>query len=406
MQQEKSWSAIWLLRLMVLLVAAGICAGTMAGCGGRGPKSPNPPPPIDPQRAQWEREFAHLLTAEMQLPTWREYVIGPGDTISITMVGRPDIFGFAQSGNLDSGTGEGSQRGPQNILGTLTVQITENPSIILPYVGEVQVHGRTASQLQEDLREIYAKVIRDPQPIVLIEEFYQNQVAVLGAVVSPGRYPLDVGDTLLDLIFKANGANVGRGNPPARILKIFREKVSMVERSQLPPEELLDRLREGDILKPREEILVPLDEFLIGGDLSYNIPLQANDIVYLQPAGTINVHGLVNRPRVVFLGPSLRTVVQVLTETGGLKFAAQSTIEVVRTNPDGSETSFYMNARRMVKRRDADFVLRENDQVFVYRNPWRSVVAYVESIFKSGLSAAGSATYGPAFDTNNNNSNN
>src|SRR5690606_10389897 len=105
------------------------------------------------------------------------------------------------------------------------------------------------------------KVIRDPQPIVLIEEFYQNQVAVLGAVVSPGRYPLDVGDTLLDLIFKANGANVGRGNPPARILKIFREKVSMVERSQLPPEELLDRLREGDILKPREEILVPLDEF-------------------------------------------------------------------------------------------------------------------------------------------------
>jgi len=378
--------------MAAILILGGLMSG-LAGCRAtRGPNSPNPPPPIDPQRALWEEKFAQLMTAEMQLPSWREYTIGPGDTIAITMVGRPDIFGFPQAVNPDQ---EGGTSGPQNILGTLTLQISESPVIVLPYVGEIRVHGKTAAQLQEELKTLYGKFIRDPQPIVLIEEFYQNQVAVLGSVVSPGRFPLDIGDTLIDLIFKASGPQLGRGNPPARILKVYREKLSIRERLEMTPDEIIERLREGDALRPREEIIVPLDEFLIGGDISFNIPLMPNDIVYLPPAGTINVHGIVQNARVVFLGPSLRTVVQVLTEVGGLRYAAATRIELVRSYPDGTQKSFYMDARRMMRRADPDFMVQENDQIFVYRHTGRSIVAFIETIFRVGFSTGVNASYSP-----------
>lgn len=342
--------------------------------------SPFVPPPYDASEPITAAEIERLNSAEYQLLPKSRYTIGPGDVLSLNFVGRPDILGVEES---DS---EG-----------FVVRITQDPTITLPYVGAVIVHGKTAEQLQAELRSAFSAFVKDPEPVVRIREFFHNQVIVIGSVQNPGRYELQAGDTIVDAVFRAGGLTLGgrTGFAPAPVLKVYRDKLPQSERLQLDPADLLERLREGNRIIPRDEIVLPLDEFLLGGDLSFNIPLQPNDIVYIPPAGTVSILGDVGRPRVVFLGPSLRTLAHVLTEVGGLDFQAANEVEVVRTLADGTQESYFLDARRVLRRKDRDFVLRDNDQVFVYRSNWRTFLGILGQVFGASARTGVNATYNP-----------
>ncbi|MGF1572274.1 MAG: polysaccharide biosynthesis/export family protein [Sumerlaeia bacterium] len=353
----------------------------VAGCGTRGPDSSLVGAPVDVDRLNWEQDIQRINSGELKLPERLDYRLGPGDVISLTLVGRPDILGVDKEGK------------------PFALEITENPGIVLPYVGSIRAHGKTPEQMQKEIQDAYRSIVRDPIVILTVDKYFYNQVSIIGSVNLPGRYKLDVGDTILDGIFKAGGltfGGVGRTLPPARVLKLYREKVGQEQRYNLPPEELLLLFQDEDgFITTREELTIPLEEFIFGGDLSYNIPLQPNDVLFIPPAGTVSVHGPFKNPRVVFLGPGLRTLVQVMTECGGLRFKAASRVEVVRNNADGSTTSFYMDARKIRERKEPDFILEDNDQVFAFNHPVRSTLDVVGSIFRGASSAGVNATYSP-----------
>ena len=357
-----------------------LAVGALTGCT-RGPSSVDILPPEDPEHEVADARIREVLNSpELQLGEASDYVIGPGDVISLTLVGRPDVL------NEDKDKG-GYQ-----------VTVSASPNITLPMIGAIRVHGKTSAQLQDELRTAYTQFIQNPVPIVAVERLEYNQVNVLGAVNEPGRVQLEPGDTLAEAIFKAGGLSLGGkagGLPPGRYLKIYREKVGRKERTDLSVEQLLAKIREKDRIAPRKEILVPIEQFIFSGELDYNIPLRANDIVYVPPAGAVIVHGPVRDAGVTFLGPSLRTLSQVLTERRGMRYGAASRIELVRSFPDGSRKSYYLNGRRIMARQDRDFMLQDNDQVFVYRNFGRSVLESLGSIFKAGVSTGAQATYNP-----------
>jgi len=352
------------------------------GCGTRGPNSAFIPPPEDPEREAVQSRIDRLLRSpELQLGAARDYYIGPGDIVSLALVGRPDVFGS---------TAEGPER--------MRITVTENPLITLPFIGAIKVHGKTAGELQADLKTAFSVFVNDPEPIVVIEEYNYNQVTVLGSVKVPGRYPMDFGSTLMDAIFRAGGLTFGRdtgGPPPGRYVKVYRDKVTPREKSNLSMEELLERLQEEDRIAPREEIVVPIEDFINAGQLAYNIPLQPNDIVYIPPAGTVLVQGHLNHSGVVFLGPSLRTLGGVLTEKGGLKWGAASRVEIVRHQPGGEPISYFLNARRIMERRIPDFLLRDGDIVIAFRHPTRAPLETIGEIFSGSVRAGANATYNP-----------
>jgi polysaccharide export outer membrane protein len=368
----------------VLLRAVVMVAGLalMAACGARDPGSPYLPPPQDPERVAVEAALAQMVQdPELQMPPQGDYLIGPGDELAISLLNRPEILGEKVEEGL-----------------RYRVKVTENAFIVMPYIGAIRVHGRSAAQFQEDLRAAYAGFIQDPEPLVTIEKFSRNQITVLGTVRNPGRYPYEQGDTLLEGIFRAGGLTFGGktgGLAPGRYLKIYREKIPARERLELTPEQLLQRLTEGDKLLPRREIVIPIDTFINQGELSWNIPLIPGDVVYIPPAGTVFVHGRVRYEGVVFLGPSLRTVTQVVGERGGLRIGAASIVEVVRHNPGEDPVSYYFDIRDQMIRREPDFLLQDGDQIFVYSNPWRVVLEYLDGIMRTSISAGASATYNP-----------
>jgi polysaccharide export outer membrane protein len=367
----------------ILAVAIALCVVfAAAGCGGaRSASSPYIPPPEDPARAAWMEAIEELRANPDFLKPPAEYYLGPGDVLSVSIVGRTDVLGE------DQRNGE-----------PFRVTISENPNIVFPLIGSVRVHGKTPEQVRQTLTDAYGALLRSPTLILTVEKFYQNQVTVLGSVKQPGRYLLEPGDTILDAVFKAGGLTLGGKTgdlPPARNLKILRLRTTMKDRADRTAEELLEMLMVDGQVVPREEFNVPLDEFLIGGDLSNNIPLVAGDIIYVPPAGTATVYGPVRSPKVVFLGPGLRTLGDVINECGNLRFKAASRVEVVRQVPGNETRSFFLNARRIMKRKDQDFILQDSDRVYVYADGFRSILDGIGSVFKATASTGVNATYNP-----------
>lgn len=370
------------IRNAVRLAALTLFLGMAIGCGvARGPNSAYVPPPADPERDRWTADLELLQADSAAYFPKTGYFLGAGDVFTFTLVGRADIIGREEA------TGE-----------VLRFTVTEDPAIVFPYIGAVRVHGKSPAQLQEELGVAYAAIIHDPVPVLTVEKFHANQFVVVGSVREPGRYPLQPGDTVIDAVFRAGGLSLGGRNaelPPARVLKVYREKTTLAERTQLTSEELMERFREEDRLLPREEFVIPLDEFLLGGDLRHNIPLHGGDLIYIPPAGTVTVHGPVKTPKVVFIGPGLRTVAQIITECGGMRYRAGSRIELVRRGEDGSTESIFLNARRIMKRQDPDFYLQDNDQVFVYSHPTRTVLDALGAVFSASANTGVNATYSP-----------
>ncbi len=367
------------LFLQITTIAAVLL---LAGCSTRGPRSEPALPPVDFEGIEWENDFQRLKTQEYLFPGRSEYVIGPGDILSLTLVGRQDMLGLSD----------------ENTDGGLKIQVSESPFIVLPHIGAIRAHGKTQLELERDLRDAYDAVIRNPVVVLTIENYHYNQVTVLGSVNKAGRYILEPGGTLVDAIFKAEGFSLGgiqRGLPPGRVIKIYREKLPRRERIERPIDELMKILSEESELSTREEILVPFDDFIIRGRLKHNLPLLPNDIVYVPPAGTVSVQGYFGNPRVVFLGPGLRLLSEVATETGGLKFKAASRVEIIRTDDDGSVESIFVDLRRVMKRKDPDIYMEDNDKIVSYLHPRRAVLDSFYSIFRASATTGVSATYSP-----------
>lgn len=367
---------IQLLVVLVLLTS-------IVGCGStRNPRSPYIPPPADLNRRDWEQAIVQLREDPEGLIPPQTYSLGPGDVLAISIIGRPDLLGIDEEG----------------IDNRARFTVTESPFIILPYLGSIRVHGKTQEQLQEDLTVAYSRLVKDPVVFVTVEKFHWNQISVLGSVRSPGRFPLEPGDTLLEVIFRAGGLTFGGRTgdlPPKRILKIYRQMDPTRRYSDMSLEELLTMIRETGTLTPRREIILPLDSFILGGDLSFNITMQPGDIVYIPPAGTVTVHGAVMAPRVVFLGPGLRSFAQIMTEVGGLKWRATTNVEIVRQRPDGATESIFVDARAIMKREEPDVLIEDNDQIFVYVHPIRNVFAGIGSFFRATIATGVNATYSP-----------
>lgn len=367
------------------IVLALLCApilALLAGCAVPTRPSVPPGPPIDLKRQIDERALERLLSEELQIRRPTEYLLGPGDVINVQLVGRPDV--------LSSGP-QGQERGVE-------ITLSESSMISLPLIGAISVHGKTAGQLQEDLERAYSQFIRDPQPLVLVTFYNRNQVTVIGSVVESGKVPLEFGDTLLDAIFKAGGLSPGGrggGLAPGRTLKIYREKVSHEQRMEMTMDELIEAITTREGVVPREEIVVPIEDLIFEGKLQYNLPLAPNDIVYVPPAGTASVIGRVGGPGVAFLGPSVSSTTQVLTEMGGMRFSADSRIHVVRPAGDGTFVTYTINGRRMLSRREPDFYIHDGDQLFVFGTRLRAVGEWLGDLFNASIRTGANATYSP-----------
>jgi polysaccharide export outer membrane protein len=183
------------------------------------------------------------LTAEGEVDT-----VGPGDVLQITVfeVGAalfsPGGAGLASLGVAAAPTAAGENFPP--------VIVGRDGAVALPYVGRLNVSGRTVEQVQAMIAEALKGKSQAPQVIVSIRENVANTVFVIGDVKRPGRVGLSLArERLLDAIAEAGGGAYPNQDLTVRVSRGGREA-----------EARLDRIAPGSaddlLLLPRDRIAV------------------------------------------------------------------------------------------------------------------------------------------------------
>ena len=110
------------------------------------------------------------------------YIIGPGDTLHITVWQNPDL--------------------------STTVQVRPDGRISAPLVSGMQAAGLTADQLAAEIKKDVSKYVRDPVVTVVVSDFHgalSQQVSIVGAAAKPQSIPYRDKMTLLDAMIAAGG---------------------------------------------------------------------------------------------------------------------------------------------------------------------------------------------------------
>lgn len=271
-----------------------------------------------------------------------EYLIGPGDVLSIIVYDHPELTIPAGAERSASETGN---------------RVQQDGTMFYPYVGRVRVAGMTLEETRRLLTNRLSRVITDPQVEVSVAAFRSQKAYVSGAVQTPGMVPIDIEPlTVLDAISESGGAR-----PDADWHNV-------------------------QLTRDGQEQRLSLYDLMRRGDLTQNRLLQNGDILHVPTAENQNVVvlGQVNQPGAIALGNERITLTDALARAGGVNEyrAEPSGIFVVRGDPAGSEklaTVYQLDitdaTRLMLGTR---FPLHPQDVVYVTAAPlarWNNVIS-------------------------------
>jgi polysaccharide biosynthesis/export protein len=253
----------------------------------------------------------------MDLPAGPDYVVGPGDGLSI------DLWGGI------------SQR--------LIRTVDRSGQISLPEMGPVLVSGKTLAVLQEDLQRDLRTQYRDISAGVSLSRLRTIRIYEVGDVASPGAYDISSLSTPLNALFVAGGPST-RGS--LRILKHYRG-TQLVQ-------------------------TVDVYDLLLHGVKTNIERLENGDTVQVPPIGPqVTIEGMVRRPSIYELRDE-KNLASVLELAGGLlPAAALRHIEVQRLIAHEKQTMLSLDIpddadASEVTRRLESFEIRDGDRVRIY----------------------------------------
>ena len=278
----------------------------------------------------FENGTRDLNMIPMDLPVGPDYVLGPGDGVSI------DLWGGVSRRFYRSVDREGR--------------------ISLPESGPVLVSGKTLSQVQETVQKTLRTQFRDVSADVSLSRLRTVRVYVVGDVLKPGAYDISSLSTPLNALFAAGGPTA-RGS--LRILKHFRGN-DLVQ--DVDVYDLLLRGVKGDIQR-----------------------LESGDTVMVPPLGPeITVEGMVRRPA-IYEGKNEKTLADIITLAGGLlPTATLSHIEVQRTIAHQKQTMLTLdipqnNANGDFGKELQSFQVQDSDVIRIFPiDPYTQDAVYLE----------------------------
>lgn len=140
---------------------------------------------------------------------------------------------------------------------TSVVRVGNEGFIELPLVGQVRASGTTTPELKEEIEaRMKEGYLINPDVHIILQEYKQEVVHLIGQVATPGPYRITHGNTLMGTISKAGGFTpIAKRNK----VKIIRKenggsKVFFVDMKAITKE---GRLQDDVLLMPGDVIIVP-----------------------------------------------------------------------------------------------------------------------------------------------------
>ncbi len=159
-----------------------------------------------------------------------DYIIGPRDNLSINVWRAPEL--------------------------SVAVPVRPDGRISTPLIEDLTAAGKTPSQLAREIETRLSTFIQEPVVTVIVNGFvgpFSQQVRVVGEATTPTAVPFVANMSVLDLMIAVGG------------LTEFAAGNSAV---------LVRRTDEG-----QQEYNVRLDDLLLDGDISANVPVLPGDVL-------------------------------------------------------------------------------------------------------------------------------
>jgi polysaccharide biosynthesis/export protein len=225
-----------------------------------------------------------------------------------------------------------------------TVRVSEKGTISLPLLGEMDVKGFTAMQLEERLKEALSlKYLEDPQVSVFVREFGSKKVSVIGAVGKPGVYQMLGPRTLLQVLSEAGGLGKEAGSH----LFVIRAAADGTT----------------------DAIPVKIGDLLVNRGPALNLPVSPGDIISVPIDRPVYVYvdGAVKTPgRLEELASRPITLLQAVAKAGGVtERASLKQIQILRRGSDGTQSDLRVSLKKIRQGKEPDPVLEDGDVVVV-----------------------------------------
>lgn len=252
----------------------------------------------------------------MDLPVGPDYVVGPGDSLSI------DLWGSV------------SQR--------LVRLVSREGRVSLPDTAPLLVSGKSLGEIQMDIQHAMRSVFRDVSTDVSVAKLRTIRVYIVGEVTEPGGYDISSLSTPLNALFAAGGITA-RGS--LRSLEHYRGK------------QLIEH--------------VDAYELLLHGVRSDLQRFENGDTLLVPPMGPqVTVEGMVRRPAVYELAKET-SLAEALELAGGiLPTAALRHIEVQRIEAHQKRTMLTLDLTsddsQEVEKQLQAFQIHDGDQVHIF----------------------------------------
>ena len=215
-----------------------------------------------------------------------DYPLGTGDSIRVQVFQNPDL--------------------------TVETRVSENGEITYPLIGTVALGGLSIATAEKKIADALQNggFIKSPQVNIVMVQIRGNQVAVLGQVTRPGRFPLETANTRLsDMLAMAGGATP------------IGDDVAIVS-----------GVRNGKAF--RKQINIP--SIFLTDKVQDDIVLQGGDSIYVDKAPVFYIYGEAQHPGAYRIERNM-TIVQALALGGGITArGTEKRLRLDRSMPDGS----------------------------------------------------------------------
>ncbi|WP_411886503.1 polysaccharide export protein EpsE [Polaromonas sp. YR568] len=284
---------------LLCLPAAAVFAQTAAA-----PSQPSPPslqaaataPPPAPAPA----------VAPAPVPNNQDYRLGAGDAIGVQVYQSPDL--------------------------SVDARVSESGVISYPLVGSVQLGGLTISEAEKKIADALRTggFVKVPQVNIVLRQVRGNQVAVLGQVSRPGRFPLETFNTRVSDMLAAAGGTTATGDD---VLIVTGQ-------------------REG---KPFRKV-IDIPALFLNEKSNEDIVLAGGDTLYVNKAPMFYIYGEAQRPGPYRIERGM-TVMQALAQGGGPTVrGSQNRLKLHRRDASGKVVEITPNLTDPVRAEDVIYV--------------------------------------------------
>lgn len=251
-------------------------------------------------------------------PLTGEYRIGPRDLLEIKVLELPEL-------NVERRVGDSGV-------------------VNLPLVGDVPVTGLTSTEAADRLSSILtAKYVNRANVTIVIKEYTNKPISVLGAVQRSGSLNVSGKWDLLQAISAAGGLRADAGR-----------KIYVLRRSE---NGLSDRLE------------IATNNLFVNPSPKWNVTIYPSDVINIPARTPVRVFclGEVRSPGALEFDSDDRiTLLSVLAKAGGLTDrAARGSIRIKRRGSDGRDLESTVNYGRVVSGKDPDPIVQGDDVIVV-----------------------------------------